>query len=467
LALLEWDVFAGELRVPVVTPPACLSSIPAWNPSMLPTRFARWVCCCQLLLGMALVGCGKQTPTTTAKTESVPAKEVAVVRARVEAWPLTIPIQGSMLAFEDSVVGSKLAGRVNEIPVDLGSVVRKGAVLMKLVRSELDLRVELAEAQLKQACATIGITPSEDETKFDAKTAPGVAMEQALVNEAQRTVNRAKQLLSSRAVTEQEFDTMVAQLQAAQARYNAALNLVGEQISLIGVRRKELALAEQAVKDSEVVAPFDGVVGERLVSPGEFVGVGQAVVTLVRSNPLRFTAGVPESRAAEIHVGQKVDIKQGLNVPNPISTTISRVSPTVMQATRSILIEADVSNESLELQAGLFAEAEVVVNPGAQAIVLPLSAMSRFAGVQKVWLVENDIARQQTIRTGREASNRVEIVDGLSEGQIVVLDASEGHDGPIIPREQYSDVDSGEEAPPAPTSAVGGEVTRSTDTKKT
>src|SRR5690606_26974508 len=113
-----------------------------------------------------------------------------------------------------------------------------------------------AEAQLKQACATIGITPADDETLFDPSQAPGTMMEAALVNEAQRTVNRARQLLSSRAVTEQEFDTMMAQLQAAQARYNAALNTVGEQISLIGVRRKELALAKQAVIDSEVVAPF-------------------------------------------------------------------------------------------------------------------------------------------------------------------------------------------------------------------
>jgi RND family efflux transporter MFP subunit len=428
---------------------------------MSPMRFARWVCFCPFLLGagITLVGCGQQAPTSQAIQESTPAKEVAVVRARVEPWPLTIPIQGSMLAFEDSVVGSKLAGRVQEIPVDLGSVVSKGDVLMKLVRSELDLRVELAEAQLKQACATIGITPTADETQFDATTAPGVAMEQALVNEAQRTVNRAKQLLSSRAVTEQEFDTMVAQLQAAQARYNAALNLVGEQISLIGVRRKELALAQQAVKDSEVVAPFDGVVGERLVSPGEFVGVGQAVVTLVRSDLLRFTAGVPESRAAEIHVGQTVDIKQGLNVPRPIPTKISRVSPTVMQATRSILIEADVPNESLELQAGLFAEAEVVVNPEARAVVLPLSAVSRFAGVQKVWLVDNGIAKQQTIRTGREDTDRVEIVDGLSEGAIVVLDASEGHDGPVIPRERYSKAVPNDETPASPTSAVGRELT--------
>lgn len=434
---------------------------------MSPMHPAHWVCCCWLLLGIGsgflLIGCGKPTPSNSASQELPPAKEVAVVRARIEPWPLTISIQGSMLAFEDSVVGSKLAGRVQEIPVDLGSVVSKGDVLMKLVRSELDLRVELAEAQLKQACATIGMSPTADETQFDATTAPGVAMERALVNEAQRTVNRAKQLLNSRAVTEQEFDTMVAQLQAAEARYNAALNLVGEQISLISVRRKELALAEQAVKDSEVVAPFDGVVGERLVSPGEFVGVGQAVVTLVRSNPLRFTAGVPESRAAEIQVGQKVAIKHGLNIPRPITTSISRVSPTVMQATRSILIEADVPNDSLELQAGLFAEADVVVNPEARAVVLPLSAVSRFAGVQKVWLVEDGVAKQQTIRTGRESDKRVEIVDGLADGAVVVLNANEGHDGPVVPREQFSETLPGDDTPPTPPSSVGCESMNQTD----
>ena len=72
---------------------------------------------------------------------------------------------------------------------------------------------------------------------------------------------------------------MNALLKAAQARYNAALNTVGEQVSVIGVRRKELALAQQMVADSRVTAPFDGVVGERLVSPGEYVAAGQAVVT--------------------------------------------------------------------------------------------------------------------------------------------------------------------------------------------
>ena len=406
---------------------------------MLVKHAASWAAIVCLAMVVVHAGCEKSALTVVTPAAEPVAKEVAVVRAQLQAWPRTISVQGSMLAYEDAVIGSKLAGRIAEVSVDRGSVVQKGQMLVRLVRSELDLHVELAEAQLRQACATIGITPADDETRFDPTRAPGTMMEAALVDEAQRTVNRAQQLLSSRAVTEQEFDTMVAQLKAAQARYNAAVNTVGEQISLIGVRRKELALARQAVIDSEVVAPFDGVVGERYVSPGEFVNAGQAVVSLVRSDVLRYTAGVPESRAAEIREGQTLNIVRGPNLPGPITARLSRVSPTVVQTTRSIVIEADVPNPSLTLQAGLFAEAEIVVAAEEQAIVVPRSAVSRFAGVQKVWLVADGTARQQTIRTGREDDHRVEILEGIDVGTVVVLNAREGHDGPVIPREAYSD----------------------------
>jgi RND family efflux transporter MFP subunit len=388
-----------------------------------------------VLVGLAMcaaIGCEKTAQPVAVQAAPGNAKEVAVVQARRETWPETIRVQGSLLAFEDAVVGSKLAGRVAEVFVDLGSIVKRGEPLVTLVRNELDLRVQLAEAQLRQACAAIGITPGEDETQFNVQTAPGAKMEQALVSEAQSNVNRARKLIESRTVTQGEYDTLVALLKAAQARYNAALNLVGEQISMIGVRRKELALAQQAVIDSRIVAPFNGVVGERRVSPGEYVQVGQAVVTLVRADQLRFTAGVPESRAAAIRVGQRVEIEVGGRGAEPVVAAISRVSPTVMQTSRSILIEADVPNPELQLQAGLFAEAELVVDPTAQTIVVPASAVSRFAGVQKVWLVVDGVARQQTVRTGREDAQRVEIIDGLSADSVLVRNAADGHDGPIV-----------------------------------
>jgi RND family efflux transporter MFP subunit len=155
-------------------------------------------------------------------------------------------------------------------------------------------------------------------------------------------------------------------------------------------------------------------------------------VTLVRADRLRFTAGVPESRAHAIKVGQRVEIECEEAGNSPVITAISRISPTVTQSSRSILIEADVPNADLKLQAGLFAEAELVVDPNSQAIIVPASAVSRFAGVQKVWIVVDGVAKQQTVRTGREDKSRVEIVEGLASGSQLVLNAADGHDGPVV-----------------------------------
>jgi RND family efflux transporter MFP subunit len=384
---------------------------------------------------IALVGCQRHGPPEAAKAAPASAKQVGVVAARLEPWPETIRVQGSLLAYEDSTVGSKLAGRVDKVFVDIGSIVKAGDLLVSLVRSELDLRVQLAEAQLRQACAAIGLPPDGDETKYNVELAPGVMMEKALVDEAQRNASRGESLVSTRAITQGDYDTLIAQLKAAQARYNSALNLIGEQVSVISVRRKELALARQAVIDSQVLAPFAGVIGDRRVSPGEFVQAGQAVVTLVRSDRLRFTAGVPESRAASVRVGQRIEILLGDARTPPIVAAVSRVSPTVMQSSRSILIQADVPNTELALQAGLFGEAELVVNPNAQAIVLPPSAVTRFAGVEKVWIVADGVARQQTVRTGRQDGTRIEIVDGLKTGSVIVRNAADGHDGPVVAME--------------------------------
>jgi multidrug efflux pump subunit AcrA (membrane-fusion protein) len=118
--------------------------------------------------------------------------------------------------------------------------------------------------------------------------------------------------------------------------------------------------------------------------------------------------------------------------PEPITAVVSRVSPTVMLASRSVRIEADVPNSNLSLQAGLFAEADIVVDPYAEALAVPTSAVSRFAGVQKVWLVRDGQASQQTVRIGREAKERVEILEGIAAGDSVVGNADDGHDGPVI-----------------------------------
>jgi RND family efflux transporter MFP subunit len=380
----------------------------------------------------AIMGCEKEPGAIPTKPQPAAAKEVAAANARLEPWPETIRVQGSLLAYEEATVGSKLAGRVDTVEVDIGTVVKAGDPLVTLVRNELELRVQLADAQLRQATAAVGLTPAGDESNYNTQLAPGVMMEQALVSEAESNLERARSLVTTRAITQGEYDTLIAALKAAKARYDTAVNSVGEQVSMIAVRRKELALAQQMLADSRIVAPFAGVVGDRRVSPGEYVQAGQAVVTLVRADKLRFTAGVPESRAASVRVGQRVEIHVDGSSTNPLVASISRISPTVLQSNRSVLIQADVANPELKLQAGLFGEAELFVDHDARAIVVPLSAVSRFAGVEKVWVVSGGVAAQQTVRTGRQDRSRIEIVDGIAVGDVLVRNATEGHDGPVL-----------------------------------
>lgn len=382
---------------------------------------------------VAMLGCGHvASPADGAAAAPAPlaSKQVEVVAATLQAWPRTVTVQGALLADEDAVIGAKIAGRVAAVNVDLGSIVKKGDPLVTLDRSELDLQVKLAEAQLQQACSAIGLKAYEDETKLDYKNAPPVQLEQALVDEAEAAVNRAKALLPTRAITGSEYDTLVAQMRAAKARYNSALNGVSTQVAMIGVRRTELALAKQQVADSETVAPFDGVVEARRVSPGEYVSPGQPLVSLVRAERLRFTAGVPESKAGEIKPGQRVEIRIA-GARGPLVTEVTRVSPIVTQTSRAVRIEADVPNPGHALQAGLFAEADVIVDPEAQALALPAAAVTRFAGVEKVWLVADGKAAQQSIRTGREERGLVEVVSGLVEGNQVVANADDGRSGPV------------------------------------
>jgi RND family efflux transporter MFP subunit len=387
-------------------------------------------------------GCQHASPESenaAQATPSVPPPQVTVAEAAFELWPEKVRVQGSLLGDEQAVIGAKIPGRVENVAVDLGSIVNQGATLMTLDRRELELRVREAEAQLNQACAAIGLSPEQDELELRRDHAPPVLLEKALVEEARAAVARVERLPNRQATSDSEWERLVAQLKTAEARYQSALNNVGEQIALIGVRRTALALAKQQLEEATIVAPFDGVVERRQVSPGEYVQVGQAVVTLVRTDKLRFTAGAPESKATAIHQGQTIYI-YAAGEPKPIEATISRVSPMVTQSSRALWIEADVDNPKLQRRAGLFAQADIVIDPYAKALTVPAKSITEFAGIEKVWVVRGGKASELPVRTGRRDGDRVEILDDptgnktdqLAAGDLIVSDATQGHAGEVV-----------------------------------
>jgi RND family efflux transporter MFP subunit len=345
-------------------------------------------------------------------------------------WPDTVHIQGSLQPDEQVVVGAKVPGRVAEVRVDLGSVVRQGDVLAVLDPAEFELRVQQAQAQLSEACAALGMEPDDSENELDRLKAPPVALERALLDEATALVQRARGMIEQRVTTPQELERAEAQQRVAAARYASALNGVDQKIATVRIRRAELALARQQQSDATLVAPFDGVVQARHVAPGGYLTVGLPVVSMVRNHPLRFRGSVPERVALRVAVGQALTISiEGQ--PEPITGTITRISPGLDVGSRSLLIEADVPNPDNRLRGGLFAEADIVVDPDAQALAIPAGAVFEFAGVRKVWVVDDGKAREQGVTTGRTTGALVEIVSGLSPGAQVIADSRTGRSGPV------------------------------------
>ena len=400
----------------------------------LPFRFraAAFLLCLIPVAGLA--GCGQavpsETPAPAGRQPTDPQPRVQTIAAGLHDWPSTVRIQGSLQPDEQVVVGAKVPGRVAEVRVDLGSVVRQGDVLAVLDPAEFELRVQQAEAQLSEACAALGMEPQDSEDELNRLNAPPVALERALLEEANALVQRARTMIEQRVTTAQELERYHAQQRVAAARYASALNGVEQKIATVRLRRAELALARQQQADATVVAPFDGVVQQRHVAPGGYLTVGQPVISLVRNDPLRFRGSVPERVALQVATGQTLTISiEGQ--PQPMRTTIRRISPGLDVGSRSLLIEADVPNPDNRLRGGLFAEADIVVNAEARTLAIPAGAVFEFAGVRKVWVVDDGKSREQGVTTGRASGELVEIVSGLSPGVQVIADARTGRSGPV------------------------------------
>jgi RND family efflux transporter MFP subunit len=271
-------------------------------------------------------------------------------------------------------------------------------------------------------------------------------------DEIQTRIVRIKALRVRDAVTKDELEQAVAAEGVAAARYAAAVNSVREKIAQIGVRAAELSVAQQRLADTQVAAPFNGLVERRHVARGTYLQVGQPVVTLLRTSTLRYRGTMPERHAHRLAIGQEVTL-QIETVAQPQTAQITRISPDLDELNRSLVFEAEVNNAAGTLKPGMFAEAEVVLDPQALAIVLPPSAIVEFAGVEKVWKVVDGVAQEQAVLTARRSEEAVEITQGVAPGDLVLVDAGQGR----IARVEASSLES-TAAPPAPGSKAAVSV---------
>jgi RND family efflux transporter MFP subunit len=375
---------------------------------------------CLLVLAAAAGGC-RNDPAARASDKGA-AKEVRVMTAVQGSLPRVVTITGTLAAEEQAVLGMKVSGRLAELHVDLGSRVSKGQAMAALSPTDFKLRVQQAEAALQQSRSRLGLPIDGADDRIDIEKTSLVRQAGAMMDEARLRRGRARQLFDEKLVPQSELDAAEANFVVAESRYQDALEEARNRQGQLAQRRSELELARQQLNDSMLYAPFDGAVRERHAALGQFLAAGQPVFTIVRIHPLRLRLAVPERDAANIRPGQDVRVRVEGDT-NTYPGRVARLSPAIDEASRTLLLEAEVPNPGGVLRPGSFATAEIVTSAPLPVVLVSESAVSTFAGIEKVFIVRDGKAVEQRVRTGRREQKQVEILEGVSAGDVVVLDA--------------------------------------------
>jgi RND family efflux transporter MFP subunit len=367
-----------------------------------------------------LLACTDSVPTRP--TAEAPASARKVRLARVESRKLarSLTVSGTLAADERVTVGVKVAGRLASIAVDLGSVVKQGEPIAQVEPTDYALRVEQAASAVAQARAQLGLAPDGTDVDVDVEQTSVVQEARATLEEVRASLERSRALRAEQLIAQAELDAAQATFLRAQSALAAAHDEIRNRQAALRQRTFELRSARQQLTDATVRTPLDGFVQERHAHPGQYLAAGASVATIVRVDPLRLRAEIPEREALLVRAGQVVRIAvEGDDTQH--DGTVVRLAPALSEQTRSLIIEAEIKNPG-NLRPGSFARAEIVLEEGDQVPVVPSNAIVTFAGIEKVITVEDGKAVEKEVKTGRRSEPWVEILSGVAVGDSVVVD---------------------------------------------
>ncbi|MEK6285482.1 MAG: efflux RND transporter periplasmic adaptor subunit [Acidobacteriota bacterium] len=369
----------------------------------------------------------RNTPGSEAK-EPRPVKVALVSEIQMEQ---AVTVTGTLAAYDQATVSAKVPGRVKSIAVDLGSVVRQGQIIAQIEQQDYQLRLQQAEAALAQARARVGLPSEGKDDRIDPEKTGTVRQAQALLDDAKLKLERAENLFQRGVLAKAQLDGAEAEHKVALSRYQDAVEEIRNRQALVVQRRSELEIARQQLADSSIHAPFDGVVQEKRASIGEYLAAGAPIVNVVRMDPLRLRAEVPERESRNVHVGLAVRVTLEGDA-NVYAGKIARISPTITAQNRVLIVEAEVHNNG-QLRPGSYARAEIVSDDSNAVIAVPLNAIISFAGIDKVILVQDGKAVEKPITLGRRTADLAEVLSGLKAGDAVVINPGNLQSGqPVV-----------------------------------
>ncbi len=341
-----------------------------------------------ILACVTLVSCkAKDKPAGTADAEAIAVGPENIAVATSGTITTGPALSGTLLPERDATIRSQITGSVTQTYVDQGTMVRAGAVLVRLDATGVTDAYNAARA---------GVTSARDAADLAA-----------------RDLARNQRLLAAGAIAERDIE----QSRRAATASTAALEQA----------KAQLASAQRQVRNTVITSPFSGSVSERPVSVGDVVQAGTAIVTVVDPSSMRLEASVPAEQLASIRVGVPVAFTVSGYPGRQFVGHITRINPTADPATRQVRIYASIPNAGGTLVGGLFATGRLgsAVRNG---LTIPVAALDTRGTSPSVMRIKGGRVQKVDVITGLrdEGAERIEITTGLSAGDTLLLGAAQG-----------------------------------------
>jgi len=385
-----------------------------------------------IVLPLAASGACSGGGRTQAAGRPDPARAVQIEPVKREDLHRPIEIVGTLAAADEATVSAEGAGKVVRILADLGDHVKAGQVMVELDHEKLQYKLDGQRAALNRALAKFGATQPGDKLPSIDQT-PDVKKAATQLAQSELARKRAGQLAESKLISQEQLEAAQAKYTTDRAAYDSALQNAKDLRADIDASQAAMQLAERELADASIRAPFDGYIQKRFVSQGQLVQVQSPVISLVKVDPLKLIAEVPEHMVPWVKVGGKVSLAVDAYPDWTIDGTVSRISPAVNQQTRAFPLEAVVPNRDGLLKPGTFARAHLNSERLDHILTVPYAAVQNRYGVNHLFIVKGDRVSSVEVKLGDRLGDRVEIIDGVSAGApIVVSDVDHLADGMTV-----------------------------------
>jgi RND family efflux transporter MFP subunit len=370
---------------------------------------------------VVLAGCSQQAEKTVKAEASkvVAPREVTVAAAELKPLDRTVDVTGS-LAPEDTVtLSSEVSGRVAQIRFDFGQNVRKGDVVIELDKQELTLQVERTKAALTQSLARLGLDP-------DAAAAPTTtaALRQAETQlaDAKSKYDNAKKLVGTGDIARERFDELEKQMQVRQSAVDVVRDDIRTQWANVQAIRADLRLAEKRLSDATIIAPFDGTVQQRLVAVGQYVRDNTAMMTLMKTYPLRLNVDIPEVAAAAVRLGTQLEFSAEAVPSQTFRAVVREMNPSLDARSRSLSVQARLQGNYPALKPGMFVQVKLTLAQWQKAVMVPENAVTTVAGLNKMFVIRDGKAVELHVTPGVRTDGWMEVTGvELAAGETVAI----------------------------------------------